>query len=71
MIEYKGCQYCLHLRPDGTCLAFDPDIIPIFIASGQLKHIKPLPIQRNNVVYKPSEHNLYKRFRIKHERQKE
>lgn len=51
MIEYKGCQYCLYFRPDGTCPAFAPGLIPIEIVSGQIKHIKPLPNQRNTIVY--------------------
>lgn len=54
MIEYKGCQHCLHFRPDGTCPAFDPDFIPLPIVSGQIKHIKPLPAQGNTIVYEPS-----------------
>jgi hypothetical protein len=36
---------------DGTCAAFDPDAIPISIASVQIKHIQPLPNQGNEIVY--------------------
>ncbi|MEH1857739.1 MAG: macro domain-containing protein [Nostoc sp.] len=53
MIEYKGCQYCVHFRPDGTCPAFDPDTIPLPIVSGQIKHIKPVSNQENTIVYEP------------------
>ncbi len=68
MIEYKGCQYCLHFRPDGTCPAFDPDTIPLSIVSGQIKHITPLLNQGNTIVYKSAGKSIIYRmdeFRVK------
>ncbi|MFL9458855.1 macro domain-containing protein [Tolypothrix bouteillei VB521301_2] len=62
MIEYKGCQFCLHFRPDGTCSAFDPDRIPLSIVSGQIKHIKPLQNQENKIVYEPLEKSIIYRL---------
>ncbi len=62
MIEYKGCQYCLHFRPDGTCSAFDPDPIPFFIVSGQIKHIEPLQNQGNKIIYEAVEKSIIYRL---------
>ncbi|MEP0797504.1 O-acetyl-ADP-ribose deacetylase [Trichocoleus sp. DQ-A3] len=62
MNDYKGCNYCLHYRPDGTCVAFDPDFIPITIASGQTKHIQPLPNQGNTIVYEPAGKSIFSRL---------
>ena len=62
MIEYKGCQHCIHFRPDGSCRAFDPDFIPLPIASGQIKHIKPLLKQGNVIVYEPAEKSIISRL---------
>jgi O-acetyl-ADP-ribose deacetylase len=58
METYKGCKHCLHYRPDGTCIAFDPGDIPLIIASGQIKHDQPLPNQGNSIVYEMVEKNL-------------
>jgi O-acetyl-ADP-ribose deacetylase (regulator of RNase III) len=62
MIKYKGCQHCLHFRPDGTCSAFDPDPIPLSIVSGQIKHINPLQNQGNKIVYEPVEKSIIYRL---------
>ncbi|MGL5793985.1 MAG: cytoplasmic protein [Waterburya sp.] len=51
--KYKGCKYCKHFRFDGTCAAF-LDKIPLDIVSGATKHIKPLPEQKNSIVYEPA-----------------
>ena len=51
MNEYRGCNWCQHYRPDGTCLAFHPNPIPLSIVSGKLKHTEPLPKQKNQIVY--------------------
>lgn len=71
MSEYKGCLYCLYFRPDGTCLAFDPDFIPVFIASGQFRHTEPLHNQRNTIVYKPAAQTIFRRLDIKNDRKQQ
>jgi O-acetyl-ADP-ribose deacetylase len=58
MSDYKGCRYCLHYRVDGTCPAFEPRKIPLSIVSGQIKHLYPMPEQRNDIVYEPSEESI-------------
>ncbi|MEK0194341.1 MAG: cytoplasmic protein [Oscillatoriales cyanobacterium] len=62
MIEYKGCNYCRYFRPEGTCPAFEPGLIPIEIVSGQIKHTKPLPNQRNTIVYVRTEKSIIYRY---------
>lgn len=62
MNDYKGCNYCLHYRPDGTCAAFDPGIIPLTVVSGQTKHIQPLPNQGNAIVYEPAGKSIFYRL---------
>ena len=61
MTKYRGCNWCQHFRPDGSCLAFYPDPIPLPIASGSIKHTKPLFKQKNQIVYEPAtEHIVYR-----------
>jgi len=63
MSDYKGCNYCRHFRADGTCPAFDPGIIPLIIVDGQIKHTKPLPNQKNTIVYDPTEKHIIYRYK--------
>lgn len=49
------CFNCKHLRIiDGGCDAF-PDGIPEIITSAKNKHSKPLPDQKNDIVFEPIE----------------
>jgi hypothetical protein len=49
------CFNCKHWRKiEGGCNAF-PDGIPNEITSGQNKHSKPLPDQKNKIVFEPIE----------------
>lgn len=59
--KYKGCKYCKHFRFDGTCTAF-PTKIPLDIVSGATKHLKPLPNQKNNIIYEPATEPLLARI---------
>lgn len=63
MSNYKGCNYCRHFRADGTCPAFDPGLIPLIIVDGQIKHTKPLIIQKNTIVYEQTEKHIIYRYR--------
>lgn len=45
------CLACEHLRKPLTCKAF-PRGIPKEILSGKIDHSKPLPSQRNDIVFK-------------------
>ncbi|MEG3845709.1 cytoplasmic protein [Microcoleus sp. herbarium19] len=55
MTNYKGCNYCRHFRPEGTCPAFDPGLIPMGIVDGRIKHTEPLASQKNTIVYEATE----------------
>lgn len=47
------CFKCKHFnRAEGGCTAF-PDGIPDEITSGDNKHSRPLPEQKNNIVFEP------------------
>jgi hypothetical protein len=47
------CFKCIHLNPDGGgCRAF-PQGIPDEILSGENLHKKPLPEQKNKIVFEP------------------
>ena len=59
--KYRGCKYCQHFRFNGTCAAF-PDKIPLDIVSGATKHTKPLPNQKNSIVYELAEKPLLERI---------
>jgi O-acetyl-ADP-ribose deacetylase len=74
MIQYKGCHHCLHFRPDGSCLAFDPFNIPLSITSGRTRHENPLPDQANEIAYEPTEKSIVYRmndFRLKNREMRE
>ena len=62
MIEYRGCNWCQHFRPDGSCKAFYPKPIPLGIVSGSIKHIKPMFGQKNQIVYEPASANIIYRL---------
>jgi len=47
-----ACNTCKHNLGDGTCTAF-PKRIPDEIFSGKNMHTKPLPGQKNKIVYEP------------------
>jgi hypothetical protein len=48
------CFKCKHFREiEGGCSAF-PDGIPNEITSGENDHDKPLPDQKNNIVFEPT-----------------
>lgn len=47
------CFKCKHFREfKGGCDAF-PDGIPDEIVSGENQHLKPLPDQKNNIIFEP------------------
>ena len=55
------CLECKHLRPiEGGCDAFpwEDGGIPDAITSGKNKHSKPLPDQKNKIVFEQKEINL-------------
>ena len=53
------CFRCKHFRMfEGGCNAF-PEDIPDEITSGQNNHSKPLPFQKNKIVFEPIEDNNY------------
>ena len=62
MNEYRGCNWCQHFRPDGTCKAFHPKPIPLGIVSGNIKHTKPMFGQKNHIVYEPASANIVYRL---------
>ncbi len=62
--KYKGCNYCRHFRADGSCPAFDPGVVPIWIADGRFKHIEPWPSQKNTIVYEYTEKSIATRLRL-------
>ena len=52
-IACRGCKHYYRDTPGFSCLAFD--VIPREILSGKNMHTKPLPGQKNNVVFEPGE----------------
>ena len=46
-----SCLHCVHLNKGGhTCAAFPRQIIdPIF--TGEIRHLKPHPLQKNDIVF--------------------
>ena len=52
MIKDTSCWGCKHFNKQkfGTCKAF-PEGIPFIINSGEFNHDKPLPTQKNNIVF--------------------
>ena len=58
MVNYRGCNWCQHFRPDGSCMAFYPKPIPLAIVSGSVKHTEPLPNQKNQIVYEPAKTHI-------------
>lgn len=66
MNKYGGCNRCKHYRFDGTCLAFDPNSIPLPIFGGELRHFEPVTGQTNNIVYE-YEPNAWVIFKQKRE----
>jgi hypothetical protein len=71
MSIYKGCNYCKHLRFDGTCPAFDPYTIPLEIVSGQIKHTTPMFGQNNLIVYEHCEKSIFQRMMEKEKQPKD
>ena len=71
MNEYRGCNWCQHFRPDGTCKAFHPKPIPLGIVSGSIKHTSPMFGQKNQIVYEPASANIIYRMDFFREQERE
>lgn len=47
------CLKCKHfMGKDVKCIAFE-NIIPDIILTGENDHLKPLPDQKNNIIFEP------------------
>ena len=56
MITYDfACIKCIHYQEFPGCPAFEDGEIPEIILSGENDHSKPLPSQKNNIIFKSIE----------------
>ncbi len=58
--DWGGCRWCVHFRPDMTCVAY-PHRIPLQIASGEVDHLVVRPGQVDDVVFEPIDREVWLR----------